>query len=406
MRATLTALGALAIPTVAHAGGLGGRPNNISARGEGMGGAFVAFADDATALYFNPAGLDLAEPQVDVGGEYVYATRSYAPADGTAKQSGTVSSPIPTVGALGRFDAEDGRPSRLTFGAGIWNTYGGQLRFPKTGLPAYDYTEDVMLEATVGAAVHVSDKLSLGAALRVGVGLFAIDATQKPFDASLSGAGAGVGATVGAMFRPVEEVSIGVAWRSPMKVSTTGNGTVTQIDTPKDTTVSHTQNWPQSVSLGVGVHASDTVKLAAQVDWTGWSRVDEIVVNIEALGPSGLLRYPEYWKDAWTARAGADVQVSPELALRAGAYVETNAVPDRAMERQYFDSTKFGAAVGGSYAIGQFRIDAAFDAVLPATRTVPDNSAETTQFPADRNIAPGTYEGAMYTFALSGAYRF
>ena len=398
----------LCVPAVAAAGGLGSRPNPISARGEGMGGAFTAFADDATALFFNPAGLDQAAPQVDVGGELVYASRTYTPnntAD-NSPQKGTLLQPVPTLGVLGRFDSEDGRPSKVTFGAGLWNTYGGKLAFPRTGQPAIDSAQDFVIEGTAGAAVHVSDKLAFGASLRVGLGFFSIDATQKPFDATLSANGVGIGTAAGVLYRPIDELVIGVAWRSPLKVSTTGSGSVTQIDTPQTTTVSHVQYWPQSASLGIGIHPTSALKLAAQLDWTAWSVVDKIVVNIEALGNAGIQTFPEYWKDTWTARAGADVQVTPEVALRGGAYYETNAVPDRVIERQYLDTNKFGVAAGMTYTFGSFRIDAAVDAVLPSTRTVNDNTADTTSFPADRNIAPGKYEAAYYTLALSGAYRF
>ena len=43
----------LLLPGLASAQTFGG----IGARAEGMGGAFVAVADDATAVYWNPAGL-------------------------------------------------------------------------------------------------------------------------------------------------------------------------------------------------------------------------------------------------------------------------------------------------------------------------------------------------------------
>jgi hypothetical protein len=43
----------LLLPSLAHAQPFGG----IGARAEGMGGAFVAIADDATAVYWNPAGV-------------------------------------------------------------------------------------------------------------------------------------------------------------------------------------------------------------------------------------------------------------------------------------------------------------------------------------------------------------
>ena len=63
----------------AHAGGIA-RPNPVSARSVGIGGAFSAIADDPTALHFNPAGIALL-PGLDimVGGEFVKNPRTYTP---------------------------------------------------------------------------------------------------------------------------------------------------------------------------------------------------------------------------------------------------------------------------------------------------------------------------------------
>src|SRR3954468_21516568 len=92
-------LAALLAAGTAHAGGLG-RPNNISARGVGMGGAWTAFADDATAVWFNPAALSDIDPQVNVGAEVVVGPRSYTPVadDGTRgpAQKATVVAPLPS----------------------------------------------------------------------------------------------------------------------------------------------------------------------------------------------------------------------------------------------------------------------------------------------------------------------
>jgi hypothetical protein len=70
---------ALTLPATAHAGGLS-RPNVLSARGVGLGGAFSAIADDPTALHYNPAGLAaITGIDIMIGGELVIAPRTYRP---------------------------------------------------------------------------------------------------------------------------------------------------------------------------------------------------------------------------------------------------------------------------------------------------------------------------------------
>jgi len=335
----------------------------------------------------------------------VVGPRSYTPVaeDGSrgAEQSTTLIEPAPALGALGRLSDD----SRLTFGGGVWNTFGGKVSFTKTGMPAFDTVEDTATEAVGAAALKISDRLSIGGALRLGIGRFELDATAKPFDAHLSASGAGVAMAWGALFRPVDRVRIAVAWRSPLRISTTGSGTTTMPGTTMTTqdAVEHRQVWPQQATLGVGFAATPAWKLAAQLDWSQWSQIDKLEVK---LSPDPTQTYLEYWRDSWTARLGAEYQVNPDVGIRAGAYVDTAAVPDRTMERQYFDALKFGVAAGGSASIAAWRLDVAVDVVLPGSRAVPNNDAATATFLADRNVAPGDYSGALVTFELGVAYRF
>ncbi|HTL36667.1 MAG TPA: outer membrane protein transport protein [Kofleriaceae bacterium] len=396
-----------AVTHAAHAGGLE-RPNGISARGTGLGGAFTAFADDPTAIWFNPAALDATEPQVMIGGELVYGPREYTPvaADGTrgAKQEATIISPVPSLGVVGRFDYDD-RPSRFTLGFGVWNTFGGEAAFPKTGMPALDTTRDIAIEADGAAALHISDRLAVGGTFRLGIGLFKVESTMKPFDSDISASGVGVAMAWGALFKATDDIRIGLTWRSPLRVTTKGSGTIVFGGPAERHDVRHRQNWPQQVSLGVGWQTSPRLKLAAQLDWTQWSQIDKITVEFPASAlPTQI--YPEYWDDSWTARVGGEYALSPALALRAGTYFDTTAVPDRTIERQYLDSNKLGLSAGTTLRAAGWRFDAALDGIIPTTRTVENNATDVMGFTPLVNTAPGDYRGTLITFELSAARPF
>lgn len=395
-----------ALPATANAGGLS-RPNGMSARGTGMGGAFTAWVDDASAVYFNPGAMDDIEPQVDLGGELVFGPRSYTPVadDGTKgpTQKTTIMAPVPALGVIGRLSNDD-QPSRITLGAGIYNTFGGTVSWKKTGLPALDSTEDAVIEAIGGASLRVSDRLSVGASVRLGVGLFSVDGTQDPFDTHLSANGVGAGLATGALLKVTNTVRIGLAWRSPLRITTQGSGTITLTTAPQGENVSHDQVWPQEVSLGIGWRAAPALRLAVQADWEQWSQLKEITVAFPANMSLNQV-YREDWKDTWTVRAGGEYAFGT-FAVRGGAYVDTNAVPDRSIERQYLDQTKIGLAAGASVHVAGWRVDAAVDGLLPGTREVPNNNAATASFPADRNIAPGEYKGTLVTIELAVAHGF
>jgi long-chain fatty acid transport protein len=397
------ALALLLISGTAYAGGTV-RPNGISARGVSMGGAWAAWADDPTAIYFNPGALDAMDPQLMLGAEFVLGPRKYTPLepDGTTgdPQKTTLASPVPTLGVVGRFNDGD-EPSRFTLGLGVWNTFGGRVSYPKTGMPAKDVTQDLCVEVNGAVGFHVSDRFSIGAAARLGLGFFHVETTMDPFDAVLSSSGVGIGATIGALFRPSENVRIGLNWRSPMRVSTKGSGTVsgTRVE------VSHDQNWPQMVQLGLGIQTTPQLKLAFQVDWAQWSQLDTIdIVFPNSSLPTQAL--PAYWSDNYSARVGGEYAFSHRVQVRAGTYYDSPAVPDLTLERQYSDSHKLGVSLGTSVHAAGWRFDLAADGIIPRSRHIADNSDDVMGVEALQNTAPGDYVGSLITFELAAARAF
>ncbi|MEZ4401578.1 MAG: outer membrane protein transport protein [Kofleriaceae bacterium] len=392
---------ALAVVTVssgaAVAGGLE-RPASVGARAVGQGGAFCAIADDATAWQWNPGAAALAAPSVTVGGELVIAPRSYVPIDASGARGATQAPDTPIAG-LPVLGVAVRVGDRVTVGAGLWNTYGGKLSYPRTGAPAIDASQEAVVEVVGGVAYRVTPRLAVGATARLGVGLFAVHATDRPVTSDLSGFGVGVGLGFGVAWRPHPRLALGVTWRSALTVDTTGTGTLA-IGAGQTLDMVHTQRWPQAVELGAAVAVTPTVRVAAQLDWTGWSSFEQLEVRFPAQ-PSVDQRYDLDWRDSVTGRLGLEWRARPAVAVRAGAYVDGNAVPDRTLERQYLDTTKVGGAVGGGLRVGAWRVDAALDVLAGPPRIVPDNAADVGGFPGRANLAPGEHDGQVVTFELA-----
>lgn len=163
----LLALGALALPSVAQAGGYD-TPMLYSARHMGMGGAAVGYVGDASSLFHNPAGLaqigryhllldvsllvgDLQASPV-VGAENIGSERTVAPAF--------------LVGAAFRVH------ERVVLGVGVFPVAaaGGEYRYdrPMDGMPTVDHTSLNFFEFTPAIAVNIDEiGLRIGAAYRI-----------------------------------------------------------------------------------------------------------------------------------------------------------------------------------------------------------------------------------------------
>lgn len=211
--------------------------------------------------------------------------------------------------------------------------------------------------------------------------------------------------SLGALVRPTDRLSIGLAWRSPLNVTTKGSGDIDFGGTRSKPTIEHEQQWPQAASLGLAFAATQDLRLAAQVDWTQWSSTDEITVVFPAGGLPNQI-YIEDWRDSWTLRAGGEYALSSLLSLRAGAYYDQYAVPDLTLERQYLDSNKVGLSAGASFHASSWRFDMAVDGIIPSTRTIENNVDEVMNFTPLVNKAPGDHRGTLITLELAAARQF
>jgi long-chain fatty acid transport protein len=91
-------------------------------------------------------------------------------------------------------------------------------------------------------------------------------------------------------------------------------------------------------------HRLGKVELLADVAWTGWSRVQELRV----VRDSGdvLSVTPELWKDTWRYALGATYEVSDWWKLRGGVAFDESPVPDATRTTRLPDAERKWVAVG------------------------------------------------------------
>lgn len=408
---------ALAVPQVATAGGLA-RPNPISARSIGMGGAFAAIADDPTALHFNPAGLaNLHKSNLLLGIELAYAPRTYTPLDtegnyGDPESPESPFFPLPVIGYASRLKS-GGVPSRLAFGIGTWVSHGGSLKYPRfldeNGMidddkPALNETMNAVVELVPGIAYEVNDVLKLGVSLRLGFGLFGVNSTKRPLTSDLSSSGFGVGTTLGALVTPSDRLSFGAFYRSNLTIKTKGEG----VADGENRNVEFEQRWPQAAGASVAFKPSPKLLVAAQLDWTGWQRSNALLIRFP--GTTLFQEFDLDWEDNYSFHVGGQYTMSEKLALRMGGTYDTRAVSKRTQERQFSDSDKFLTAVGASIQMTpSWRLDTSFELILPlGATTIPNTNedAAAVGWIERRNLGPGDHEGSLYTLELAAQYLF
>lgn len=355
--APLAAVAALALfaPAPALAGGMALTTQNGSQLGLGYSGG--AAAEDASTVYFNPAGLAFLEHG------QVAATATWVKFDtGFANTGSTTGGLLPTTGP----DAGDAGQDRLiptaymaypvsksvVLGAGVSAPYGLATEYPSDWVGRYHAikSELVTINATLAASIRLSPQLSLG----IGIDHQTADAElTNALDLGLAGYVAGVpgfapgsadatvriqgddartGFNLGVLYEIAAGTRVGAHYRSRMEHELRGEARFTDVAAPfapvfADQKVTAPLALPEVYSLSFMHHF--TPDLAITADWSvwAWSCFDRLTVDFENPGTPDFDQVQD-WKNASIYSLGARWQKSDQLTVRAGLVYNETPVPN------------------------------------------------------------------------------
>jgi long-chain fatty acid transport protein len=412
-------------------------------------GAFVAGADDADALWLDPAGLahlaGRGKRALLFDAAFVYHTVEHARIDAEGNLHPPVTNeqpgqPIPTL--AGAYAIND----RVVIAGGLTSPYGSVHRYAAGG--AQRYASVSMEEArfvliTVGVAYKVNDRLRVGGtvqnlvtqlASRVVVsgcpGAMTCAAEDPSFDGVLaieqddfiSPSG-----SVGLQYDAHRALTVGLAVQAPQRVS--GEGTLA-FELPSSiifdaATVTGDRGriaftLPAMVRAGVEWRPRPQLRLEAALGVELWSmhdgvELEPIGVRVEGVGGATIAMQP------MTIARDYETSVSPALAIEwhgpklmlgAGYSYESAAAPPGEVSVLTVDAGKHLVGLGGGYEEAGWQIGAAVGLVAVDRVDVPVADARVTQLapladvPSTRAINAGSYESRYVLAGLRFARRW
>jgi long-chain fatty acid transport protein len=389
----LAVLSILVLPALAF--GHGFMVNEHGAKAMGMGGAFVAQANDPSAAYFNPAGIVQLE-----GIQFAAGVTPIAP-DATFKSDGTSNIPGTAAGQTTDIDSDFVFVPHLYVTAKLndkWSV--GFATFSNFGLKT-DWDNDWEGRYTDGGTFAELRTFSLNpsiafrphpkVSLAAGVVFQYLDFDLRskvftdltPLNPALgtvetqgkfTGDSWGYGFNLGLMIWITDHLKFGASYRSqinqadtsgdlkydeetliaPIPIPGVGNTAFSQQDTNIDASFT----LPDIAYFGL---AWDRGPLTLEFDaqWTNWSVWDKIEVDFE--DPQGLLGVPgqfetgrlipENWKDAWAYRFGVQYKLFEYLDLRGGVIYDESPIPDSTLSARIPGGNRwlFTVGVGGHW---------------------------------------------------------
>ncbi len=404
----LTSLFLILIFAASVSYGSGFQINEHGARAMGMAGAFAGLANDPSALYFNPAGMtQLKGTHILAGVTFISPSSTFAgpsPLTTEYKMEKQLFTPI-------NFYITHQLTEDLFVGLGINNQYGLGTKWSDNFVGkfvAYD-TEIRTFFFTPTVAYKVSEKLSLSAGLvfawgDVRIAKFAPLSPTLSGKVTLKGDGTAWGFTAGALYRPIDELQLGLSVRSQAKFSFSGDAT-SEAPAPylpylPSGSITAEVTTPLNVTFGAAVFASKDLTLTADFQYVGWSSYDKLAVDFATYPDQST---PRDYQNNFIIRAGAEYKATNELTLRGGLLYDKNPVKDELVDPTLPDADRIGFNVGIGYKLTQnLSIDAAYLLLSFSDRTI-TNSQIVYAGTAKLN---GTYTSIAHLIGFNLSYNF
>lgn len=365
------------VASTAWAGGFS-LPNQ-GAKAMGMAGAFVAQADDATAIFYNPAGIALQDEKkgalgisVDVLNESLYQGFPSGIGSGTTGEQdvGTAFPPhvyaIMKLGANTKFGIGLTTPFHLDTAWANPDTFAGRGITTAAELQTWDATAVFSMKCgeALGLAAGViyrTSELSHGRRL-IGTNPF----TNEDIDiASInleSDSSDGLGYTAGVLVRPNDRFSLGLSYRSAIDITYTGVGTLSQIASGSDQLDSFFRaiysfdeqipagtsiEMPEEATVGVALGITPALMVEVDVTYTGWSSFETL--NLAFPTDSSLnIAIPQMFDDSVSVRAGLQYTTATGTQFRVGAAYDESPQGDSTVGPLLVDANRTIFAAGFS----------------------------------------------------------
>jgi long-chain fatty acid transport protein len=147
---------------------------------------------------------------------------------------------------------------------------------------------------------------------------------------------------------------------------------------------------PQSFSVSIA-HDYGTLKVLADITWTGWSSFEELRIKYDNLNQPDSVTTEE-WEDVFRYSVGVDWQYSDKVILRSGIAYDETPIPsaERTTARIPGNDVTW-LSFGGTYIINpEFTVDIGYSHLLISDTKI-NNTFESSQ-PALAATLTGTYE--------------
>ena len=421
---TVTALAlALAVPAF----GAGFSIFEQGAKASGMAGAFVATADDPSAIFYNPAGIaQQRRLAAYAGATFINFSNEF---------TGDPNSPY-TSGTEAKYDRHTFVPpntyailpigENLTVGFGAYSAWGLRTDWadPWVGRFVSRDADLKTMSFQPTVAWQTSDgRFAVGGGVEYRRARVILNQNiplpfPNPFTGRItdignarlaSDYGDDLGYNVGILFKASDRFRFGASYRTEMDIDLEGEADFTQISTgntqldaivaqtfPQDDQISTTLPFPAIAAIGVAFSPTDRWDLEFDVTHMTWSRFEALDVEFVNQPARSFVR-EQNWNDSSAFRLGANYEATADWDVRLGAVYDNNPQPVESVSPLLPDADRIGVTFGAGFHRGPWIVDAAAFVLHFKDRSTEGRNAEGFE---------GTYETNAMLWSINLGYRF
>ena len=359
----------------------------------GLGNAYAggaASAEDATTVFFNPAGMTRIPGQEVIvgahiimpsakfnneGSTHVLQAKTGVPLTGGNGGDGGVTKVLPNFYYTKKLG------DRFAVGIGVNSPFGLATDYESSWVGRYHALESDVVTVNINPSVayRINDHLSIGAGLNIqyinatlsnaidfgtldAIGAFrpaipagALKLVPQMSDglARVEGDHWGLGYDLGLLYEFNKATRIGIAYRSSVTHSLKGDATFTNVPAPlttafRNTGVTADIKLPDSFSVSASHDFNPQWTVMADVTWTNWSVFNELRVKFDSGQPDAVTTVN--WRDSYRYSLGLTYRPDNRWTCRTGVAYDETPIPDEQHRTPRIpDGNRLWTAVGAGY---------------------------------------------------------
>lgn len=394
----------------------------IEQNASGMGNAYAgaaAIAEDASTIFFNPAGMTYIQGTQAVGAIHLIKPNADFNNQGSVAAAGKpLGDEGPDAGDLAfvpNFYYKRDLTDSIAFGLGINAPFGLKTEYDKEWLGRFqaDMSELKTINFNPAIAFKINDQLSLG----FGISAMWAEATltravnfpvATQGSVKIKGDDWGFGYNLGAIYQAAADTRIGVAYRSKVEQHLDGDAkfrrpTGIPFAAAPDGDVTADVSLPASLSFSAFSHLNDQWELMGDVTWTRWSQFERLAVyrNSGAL----LTQTIENWENTMRYSVGVNYLYSDTIKLRAGLAYDEEAIKDEFRTARIPGNDRKWVSLGASYTMSPgSKFDIGYSHLFISDATIDDD--QNTLAKGFNGRVRGEYEGSVDILSLQYTHNF